>query len=270
MTELTNNSLPFFQPVNSSQWTSMFLAGTVHLLLIAFLWLGVQWQSKVTTAVEAEVWDMTVRQAAPLPVEAVPPEPIVEKITEPLQIKEEPKEDPEIAIAQEKKKRQLEQDKIQELRKKREKELELAKKKEQEKLAALKLQKDKEIQDKIFVENMRRLSGQASKVGGVGDSAKSTGNNRGDPSYADRIAAKVRPNTIYVVSDTSSNNPTVEYQINLFPDGSLRGPLRKEKSSGVLAFDEAVEKAIEKSLPFPRDKSGSVPPSIHYVHKMKD
>lgn len=256
--------------MDSSQWISLFLAGTMHLLLIAFLWLGVQWQSKVTTAVEAEVWDMTVRQAAPLPVEVTPPEPVVEKKLEPVKIKEEPKEDPEIAIAQEKKRLKLEQEKILELREKREKELELAKKKEQEKLAALKLKKDKEIQDKIFTENMRRLSGQASKLGGVGDAAKSTGNNRGDPSYADRIAAKVRPNTIYVVSDTSSNNPTVEFQINLFPDGSLRGQLRKVKSSGVLAFDDAVEKAIEKSMPFPRDKTGVVPPSIQYVHKMKD
>ena len=115
--------------MDSSQWKSMFLAGSVHLLLIAFLWLGVQWQSKVTTAVEAEVWDMTVRQAAPLPVEVTPPEPVVEKKPEPVQIKEEPKEDPEIAIAQEKKRLKLEQEKIQELREKREKELELAKKK---------------------------------------------------------------------------------------------------------------------------------------------
>jgi len=58
--------------------------------------------------------------------------------------------------------------------------------------------------------------------------------------------------------------------INLFPDGSLKGPVKKTKSSGNLAFDEAVEKAIDKSQPFPRDKSGEVPSSLTIVHRMKD
>ncbi|MBC3874626.1 cell envelope integrity protein TolA [Undibacterium sp. LX15W] len=256
------------------QWQSIALAALVHLLLLAFLVIGVQWQSSETTAVEAEVWDMTTREAAPLP-EPVPEEvkPVIEPIVEkPREIEKPIEEDPEIAIAQEKKRKQIEKDKQEELKKAELKkaELELAKKKELEEKK--RVAKEKAAQDKIFEENMRRLNGQVVKSGsgGLGDALKSTGNNRGDPSYNAKVAAKIKANTIYVVNDTSSNNPTVEFVIQLFPDGSLKGPIKKTKSSGVPAFDEAVEKAIEKSQPFPRDKSGEVPGSLNLVHRMKD
>jgi colicin import membrane protein len=282
------------------QWQSISLAAMVHVLLIVFLWVGVQWQNKESTAVEAEVWDMTTREAAPLPVieTQVEPEKTIPK-PEKTVPKEEPLEDPEIALAQEKKRKRIEKQKQeQELKleqeKEKEKALKLEKEKlaeqkkklekvaekskldeaEKQKLAELAKQKSKEqaSRDKAYEENMRRLTGQAgtSGSGGTGDAAKSTGNNRGDPSYAARIAAKVRSNTVFNTSDNSSNNPTVEYRIDLLPEGSLRGAIRKLKSSGVPAFDEAVEKAIEKSLPFPRDKSGEVPASIVYVHRMKE
>lgn len=277
-----------------TQWRSMALAAMVHGLLLAFLWVGVRWQSQQTTAVEAEVWDMTTRQAAPkaIPVEIAPPEP--EKV--PLVLpKEAPVEDPEIALTQEKNRKLKEKKKQEELVKlehKKELEAELKAEKEaklkaelkKEKLAELKnktddadakkklLTKEQTLRDKVFAENMRRLAGQAtnSGSGGTGDAAKSTGNNRGDPSYLARIAAKVRSNTVFNVSDTSSNNPVVEYLVYLLPDGSLRGPVKKLKSSGVPAFDEAVEKGIEKSQPFPRDKSGEMPASIIISNKMKD
>lgn len=264
----------------SAQWRSMVLAAMVHGLLLAFLWVGVRWQSQQTIAVEAEVWDMTTRQAAPklVPVEIAQPE--TEKDPVKVLPKVEPLEDPEIALMQEKK-RQLKEKKKQEELNKLEHEKELKAELKKEKLAEQKkktdeadakkklLTKEQSVRDKVFAENMKRLAGQAGS-GGTGDAAKSSGNNRGDPSYAARIAAKVRSNTVFNASDTSANNPTVEYRIDLLPDGSLRGAIRKLKSSGVPAFDDAVEKAIEKSLPFPRDKSGEVPASIVYVHKMKE
>jgi len=278
MTEFTYNQMSKVIQRDDSEWKSLGLAALVHLFLLAFLWIGVQWQSQESTAVDAEVWDMTVRQAAPLALPETPVE-VPKEVEPPKPIQqEEPKEDPEIALAQEKK-RQLEE-------KKKLAELELAKKKE-EKLAEEKLKKEKleknlldkknlakekAAQDKIFQEDMRRLNGQVLKSGsgGLGDALKSTGNNRGDPSYNAKVAAKIKANTTYIVNDASANNPTVEFVINLFPDGSLKGPVKKTKSSGNLAFDEAVEKAIEKSQPFPRDKSGEVPSSLNIVHRMKD
>lgn len=265
-----------------TSWSSLTLAALMHLVLFAFLWFGIQWQSKQTNFEEVEVWDLTSRQAAPLPTPEVPqdePEKIeVPKVVEP----EVEKEDPEIALELERKRLAAEKKRIADEEAKREKE----KEREKEKLAAEKLKKEKQekedekkrlakekaLRDKMFEEDMKRLNSQATKTGsgGVGDALKSTGNNRGDPSYLAKIGAKVKSNTVFSVTDTSSNNPTVEFIINLFPDGSLRGPLKKTKSSGNQAFDDAVEKAIEKSVPFPRDKTGEVPSSLVYVHKMKE
>ncbi|MBI3285758.1 MAG: cell envelope integrity protein TolA [Burkholderiales bacterium] len=288
------SSPPFssFSRREPGQGRALALAALVHVLLLSFLWVGIRWQNKPSSAVEAEVWDMTTREAAPLPapIEA-PPEPAREAPSPP-QV-EELKEDPEIALAQEKKRKLAIQKKEEEQRlteQKRKLELEQAARKE--KLAEQKrkddkqaaedarkkqaeqknaLAKEQQARDKIFQENMRRLTGQATAgSGGSGTAAKSTGNNRGDASYVARIAAKVRSNTIFNVVDTGGNNPSVEYRIDLLPDGSLRGAIRKLKSSGVPGFDEAVAKGIEKSAPFPRDKSGEVPPSLELIYKMKE
>lgn len=278
MQELSYSQMPRINQQDASEWKALAMAGLVHVLLLAFLWIGVQWQSHVTVAEEVEVWDLSSREAAQAPIPVPEPIPEVKDIEEPPKAEPLPKEDPEIA---------LEQERLKRLEEKRREELALAKKKlQEEKLAAeqlkkeklakdladkKKLAKEKALQDKIFQENMNRLNNQVNKSGsgGLGDALKSSGM-RGDPSYAGKVSQKIRANTTYVINDASSNNPTVEFSIQLFPDGSLKGPIKKIKSSGVPAFDEAVEKAIEKSQPFPRDKSGEVPSSLNIIHRMKD
>ncbi|MFZ6774473.1 cell envelope integrity protein TolA [Undibacterium sp. SXout7W] len=311
---------PHFRKKQSGGWRSILLAVSVHILLLAFLWIGVRWQNKEATAVEAEVWDMTTREAAPKPVAVEEPSPE----PEPVQTTPPPrpavqapvqKEDPQIALEQEKKRKLLEkkkeaehQQELAEEKRRLDKELQVKKEKEREKLREQELEKerlrekdkerekerdkerdkerekqkladqkvqqakDKAASDKIFKEDMKRLAAQAGVTGsgGNGTAAKSTGNNRGDPSYAAKIAAKVRSNTIFNAIDVSDGNPTVEYRIELLPDGSLRGAIRKLKSSGIASFDEAVAKGIEKSAPFPKDKTGAPPPSIDLVYRMKE
>ncbi|HWT70784.1 MAG TPA: energy transducer TonB, partial [Oxalicibacterium sp.] len=105
--------------------------------------------------------------------------------------------------------------------------------------------------------------------GGAGQAAQSQGSGRADASYGQKVAAKIRSNTIFNVPDTLSGNPAVEYDVELLPDGSVRG-LRLNKSSGLPGFDEAVKRAIQASQPFPPDKSGRVPSSFTVIHKPKD
>lgn len=277
MQEFSYSNVPGFKTQDASEWKSLGLAGLVHLLLIAFLWIGVQWQSHVTAVEEVEVWDLTSRQAAPVPIPEPEPE-VVKEEPEPLKAEPVLREDPEIALELERQRKLLEKKKIaeQELAKKKVEEKLAAEKLKKEKLAKLdekkKLAKEKALQDKIFQENMQRMNNQVAKSGSgsLGDALKSTGSNRGDPNYAMKVSQKIRANTTYVTNDASSSNPTVEFSIQLFPDGSLRGPIKKLKSSGVIAFDQAVEKAIDKSQPFPRDKSGEVPASLTIIHRMKD
>lgn len=116
-------------------------------------------------------------------------------------------------------------------------------------------------------EQLRRLTESAGS-GGSGDAPKSQGA-RADPSYTQKVGAKIRNNTVFNGADDVSGNPSVEIAIELLPDGSIRR-LRKTKASGVPGFDEAVTRAIEKSQPFPPDKSGQVPSGFTVSHKPKD
>ena len=313
MNQVSSPGRLYSQQYQSGQGRAVTLAVLVHLLLLAFFFVGIRWQNSTPTAVEAEVWDLTMREAAPLPVaaEQVPIAAPVEATPAPTAKVEAPKIDPEIAIEQDKQRKRLEKQKEaqrqeelaeqqrkeqRELQAKKEKEKELEKKRlaeqelqakkdkeldklkqeklEKQKLADQKAQqaKDKAASDKLFKENMQRMAAQAGATGsgGNGTAARSTGNNRGDPSYGAKIAAKIRSNTNYNVSDTIAGNPEVVYQIELLPDGYLRGPVRKLKSSGIQGFDDAVAKGIEKAQPFPRDSSGAAATSLDLHYKMKE
>jgi len=284
MNQVSQQAHPDFHQHQTGQLRSIALAALVHVILLSFLWVGVSWQNKATNETEAELWDMTTREAAPKPVPV--PEPIIEeKPKEPVPVKEEMRqEDPEIVLAQEKKRKLLEKKKEEEHKR------ELAEKKrkeeQQEKLAEQKrkeeklvqeavekkklLAKEKEKTDKLFKDELDRGRKQLANAGSGGNGAaeKSTGNNRGDPSYAAKLSSIVKTNTSY--TGTALGNPQVEYSISLLPDGSLRGAIRKIKSSGDLAFDEAVARAIERSAPFPKDKSGQVPANFTLTQKMKE
>jgi colicin import membrane protein len=121
---------------------------------------------------------------------------------------------------------------------------------------------------KVRDEEMRRITGGVTGTGGSGDAAKSQGG-RADAGYAQRVGAKIKSNINYNAADDISGNPAVEYVVDLLPDGSVAG-MRKTRSSGVSGFDEAVRRAIEKSQPFPKDKSGAVPSSFIGIHRPKD
>ncbi|CAL62537.1 Conserved hypothetical protein, putative TonB domain [Herminiimonas arsenicoxydans] len=285
---------PYIVPKEPGRWRAITLAAAVHVALLVFFWIGIDWQSETPVAVKAEIWDMQAKEAAPLPPE---PEPVPQPKPEPKPVvKETPKAEPvappppKVDIALEKEKKRKEQErkdqlaeeaKEKKLKQKAElekqeklKEQEAEKKKaEQQKKAdadkkRLQDQRDAELSEKRRAEELSRLTG-AIGSGGTGQAAKSQGSGRADGAYADKIRAKIRSNTIFNVPPELSGNPQVEYDVELLPDGSLRG-LRLRKSSGLPGFDEAVKRAIERSQPFPPDQSGSVPGRLTVVHKPKD
>ena len=256
--------------------TSLILAGIMHVLLFLFLWVGIRWQSKTPVGVDAEIWDMNTRQSAPEPVAQTPlapaPEPEVEKVQppkpSPREIEEE--HEAEIALERAREKRIAEKKQLEEQKKQQ---AELEKVKEQKKIDKAKEleQKKTDARDKKQREdNLKRMISPIAGTGGTGDAVKSTGNNRVDAGYAGKIAAKIKSNMVYVGSDSVSENPTVDFRIDLFPDGSLRGPPKKTKSSGVAVFDDAVERAITKSAPYPADNSGNVPATIPLTYRLRD
>ncbi len=70
---------PYKVPRQHNGWRATILAVSVHAVLLLFLWVGVSWQNTEPTEVQAEIWDMTVQDAAP----AAPPEPQPEPDPEP-------------------------------------------------------------------------------------------------------------------------------------------------------------------------------------------
>jgi len=284
---------PYTVPKEPGRWRAITLAVVVHVALLVFFWIGIDWQNQAPVAVKAEIWDMQAKEAAPLPPEPEPtpqpkpePKPIVKETPKAEPIKPEP---PKVDIALEKEKKRKEQERKDKLvEEEKDKKLKLkAEQEKQEKIdkqqadKKVELQKkvdadkkrqqdqrDAELSEKRRAEELRRMTG-AIGSGGSGQAAKSQGSGRADGAYADKIRAKIRSNTVFNVPAELSGNPQVEYDVELLPDGSLRG-LHIRKSSGIPGFDAAVKRAIERSQPFPPDQSGSVPGRLTVVHKPKD
>lgn len=285
---------PYFIPEQPGRWGAFALGALVHLALFALLWFGVSWQNTVTMGEEAEVWDIKPREAAPRPqaIPTPPPAPIEKPLVKPPKAVEAPVKTPapDIALEQEKKRKQeklkAEEEKKREAdakRKKIEDDKALANKKTTDKAndkANKKKLADQQLaieaaeqlaRDHAREEEMRRISGVIGNgnANSSGSAPKSTGS-RVDAGYLQKVGAKIKSNTVFNTPDDLAGNPMVEYAVDLLPDGSLRGVPRKLRSSGVPGFDEAVRRAIEKSTPFPPDKSGTVPSSIIVSHKPKD
>ncbi|MGS0741991.1 cell envelope integrity protein TolA [Glaciimonas sp. GG7] len=327
MTDRTLHAIP----KEPGRWRAIALAAVVHAALIAFLWIGVHWQSQVPVAIEAEIWSPNVKEAAPPPeptpepIEKPPPtpepkpepKPVVQEAPPPPKVVEPIAPDPEIALEKERKRKaqeKKEHDHAQQVREDKERQRQADEqerkdeaKKDAEKLAekqkaiadakkkaeaeakkaedaadklrakqdaAKKAAKDKAetaATEKRHSDDMKRLMGQATGTGAsnsTGTAAQSQGP-RGDPGYGQKVGAKIKGNINFNVPDGMTGNPAVEFDVQLLPDGSVAG-IQLKKSSGISGFDEAVKRAIEKSAPYPKDKSGSVPSSFIGIHKPKD
>ncbi len=112
-------------------------------------------------------------------------------------------------------------------------------------------------------EDMKRLASEASGAG----NAERASSGKPDSSYARMIGALIRSNTMGTFE--VNGNPSVEFQVTLLPDGSVR-EVQLKRSSGVDAFDQAVRRGIEKTR-FPADRStGKVPSDIVISYRPKD
>lgn len=287
---MSGQGLPVI-PRESKTTQSLVLALFVHAALIAFLWIGVSWQTEGGSSAEAEVWDIVVREAAPAAMSAAPEAEVVQEeaaqqaLPEPAkpQPQEQPlakAEPPDIALrAEEKKKEDKKKEKEKEEAKRQQEAQERqkaeAKKKEAEAKEKAVAAKEKQLKladqkkaDALLEQEARRLAGR-SGTGGNGTAAYSTGGSVGaDAGYVQKVSAKIKSNTLFNVPAGLSGNPPVEYDVELLPDGSIKA-MKKRRSSGVPGFDEAVRRAIEKSAPFPPNQVGKVPSRFEVSHKPK-
>lgn len=298
-----HSGAPYTVPPEPSRLPSVLLALGMHALLLAFLYIGVNWQNTEPVTVEAEVWDMRVQDAAPAPTpEPAPPPPEPEPQPaprpeprpEPVKEVEPPPAKVDIALERKKQKeleakqlkekqreerlaeekREKEELKKKELAEKKEqdkklaeekKQKELAEKKEKEKadkLAKAKAAEEQKRLDKLRAAEIARLTGAA----GSGTAAQSTAP-RVDEGYQRAIVQKIKSNTSYL--GQAEGNPRVEFRVEQLPTGEIVSA-RMTKSSGIPAFDDAVEKGIMKSSPLPKKKDGTVDRTVTVGYRPKD
>ena len=286
----------FAPPPQPGLLRALVLAVLAHLLLVAALMHGLQWQREAENAVaEAELWSALPQEAAPRevavppPPPPPPPQPVVKAPPAPPPPPPAAvQRDAEIALEREKQKRELEKQKLAELEKQKQAELEKkererrkleaqkkreeaeAKRKEEEerKLAEAKKKKEEEKRRqqqeearlaKQREDNLKRIQSMAGT--GAPTSAGSAERSAGpSASWAAKVQARVRPNIVFTAS--VSGNPRAEVEVRTSPDGTIVGRPRLVRSSGVPAWDEAVIRALERTGELPRDVDGRVPSPV--------
>ena len=228
-----------------------------HLGLLAFLVIGISWNSSTPSGVEVELWDSSQQ------VETPPaPELKTEFKEEAADIavkkkkveKEPPKKEKETAKEVPK---AVKPPPPKEVPKK----VEPPKKVEAPKPAALtpaQIKANAEA-DKRREANIASLRGMAAKDGGTGGSVGSGvgGGGNAPPGWSDKVIKKVRANITFNADSFKGNKQTI-VQVRLAPDGAILSRTMTA-SSGDNAWDQAVLSAIDATQSLPRDDNGQFP-----------
>jgi colicin import membrane protein len=232
---------------------SFVMAMVMHGLLFAGMWLTVQWHTVPEAPAAAELWgalpplaptaEPTPAPPVPAPTPPPPPPPVPE-VKEPDIVEKQEKKAPE-KKAEEPKKEEPKRDDLKA-------EAERIKREEQKRAKDAEQRRAQEI---------ARLTGQVdsglpTQAGGRPGGA--------DPSYAALVKSLIKGNLIFSVPEGTSTDVSAEVIVDLLPSGEIAG-VRITKASGLAGFDEAVERAIQRTNPFPRKKDGSVDRTITLV-----
>jgi colicin import membrane protein len=262
---------------------SFALALTMHALLFAALWLGMQWRTQPQPPVVAELWTLPAARVeappAPLPV---PPRPRIAPPTAlPPRAVAPGKPDADIVEQQIRKRKeeqarqeQARQHELEQQRKaeeqRREKErLATARKAEEKRRAeaqaeaarqkaaaeAAETAARKALEDQRRAEQ-QRLMAQAGQATGA-----PAGDRAGETEYAAQIAQLIKRHIEFAVPDGTSAKVFATFQVDLLPTGEIM-TVKLVKSSALAGYDAAAERAIRRARQFPRRRDGSVPRSV--------
>ena len=261
----------------SGRWPALLLAIAVNLAFIGVLFLSVRWQSRPAAPVTAELYGPPKTVVAPAPAPPVPappppeptrpPEPPPPPVAKPEPApppppkavpKPEPKAekpDPHAAeIAQKAKAEEERKAKEAAERERREREKKEAEKREAEKKKQEEQRKLAEARDRQARE-AADLKAQAEREKAAHDAqqranqAEAAARSRAEADYIRRIQAKVKGNV--TLPPDLAGNPEAVFEVVQLPTGEIIDAVLR-KSSGVRAYDEAVQRAIQKSSPLPR------------------
>lgn len=237
-------SLAPFPPTRKARtataW-SIALAVAMHGLLFAFLYFGVRWQSRPPAAIEAELWSEPARVVVPAPVQTAAlaaPQPVLRE--EPRPEAAPPK--PDIAIKEEKKPPPRKDEKPKPEVRREEKP---TPNDDPIKAALAREEISKAVEREAVASKAARDSAALAAAQGA----------RAQAEWADRVRNVVRRRVPFTVANAVSGNPEAIFEVNLLP-GLEVGSVRRVRSSGNAAYDEAAERAIMASSPLPPPPAG--------------
>ena len=228
------------------KWIAAILAIAVHVTFVLFLIFSVNWQNRKPEPVTAELYAPPPEKTEPAKPAPEPPKPEPEPAKpEP----EPPKPPPSVAppkpdIALKEKQERLKKEQAERERKEKQEteKRETERRAQQEKrLAEARERQAREAEALKAQAERERLAQQ--KV------ASETARARADIDYIRRIQAKVRGNV--TLPPDLAGNPEAIFDVVQLPTGEIID-VQLIKSSGVRAYDEAVQRAILKSSPLPR------------------
>jgi len=231
------------------------------------LFFSIRWQNRQPAPVTAELYAPAAK-VAPLP----PPEPARAPEPPPPPIaKQDPTPPPPHAVPKHEPKTEQPDPRAADIARKakadeerKSKEAAERERKEREKAEADKREADKKKQDeqKRVAEARDRqareateLKAQAERERAARDAqqrvndAEAAARSRAEADYIRRIQAKVKGNV--TLPPDMSGNPEAIFEVVQLPTGEIIDAVLR-KSSGVRAYDDAVQRAIQKSSPLPR------------------
>ena len=123
---------------------------------------------------------------------------------------------------------------------------------------------DPDLAKKLRQEELARIMGGSPNTGST-----SAGNSRNKAMYSDRIRQYVRSKLVFPGADSIDGNPEAVFEVRQLPTGEIVS-ITQKKSSGLAAWDSAVERALQRSSPLPRAEDGSVEPVLVLSFRPKD
>ena len=263
------------------KWAALLLALFVNLLFVGVLVFSVSWQNRTPQAVSAELYappppqphvtpqprpQVPPPKPAPPPPQPAPkpPEPVVEKPdTRAADIALKAKRDEERRQQEqaERERLQREAQKQEEARKaeeKRQADLRERQEKQVETMRAqaareaqLRTQAERESQMRAQAERESRMRAQAEQESAARaeQAAAGAARSRSQLEWIDKIRSRIR-GYINLPPDIPGN-PEAIFDVVQLPTGEIID-VKLRKSSGVRAYDDAVQRAILKSSPLPK------------------
>src|SRR5271154_2802043 len=236
-------------PQSAAKWIAAILAVSVHLAFVLFLVISVNWQNRRPEPVIAELYaPPTAAKVEPAKPPPEVPKPEPPKPEPPKPQAEAPKQPPPAEqakpdIALKEKQERIKQEQAERDRKQKEKQ-----------------DADKKLQEKHLAEGPQRQAREAEALQAQAERerqaeqkvAADAARAKADTDYIRRIQAKIRGNV--VLPPDMQGDPEAVFDVVQLPTGEIID-VQLSKSSGVRAYDEAVQRAIIKSSPLPRPES---------------